>query len=133
MSVLNAIILTGPTISVTDGTAKAYTPGGQKVNDGINIVDTTATDYRSRQNISLRAKEPVIDKAGTVSVKATRHVTVTHPKVLASGAIDFPCGEVKLKIHPENSDAETLALKQAMVQVILGSDFDNFWKFGSLQ
>lgn len=133
MSVLNAFLKTGPIISITDGTARAYTQGGQKINDGINIVDTTAADFRTRPNVSLRSKEPVIDKTGTVTVKAIRQATVTHPKILASGAIDFPCGDVKMKIHPESTDAEVAEIQNAMVQVILSPDFVNFWKFGSFQ
>lgn len=132
MSVQNATILAGPTISVTGGTAKAFTPSSQKVINGINIVDTTATDYRTRPNVSLRATEASYDKAGVCVAKAIRKVTATRPKLLASGAIEFPCVEITLKIHPETTDAELLAITEMGVQILTDADFENFRKYGSI-
>lgn len=133
MSVQNASIAVGPTISITNGTAVSYTPSGQKVNNGINIVDTSATDYRTRPNISLRGSEPAYDKDGVCVTKSNAVATCTRPKILASGAIDFPCGIVQMKLSPESTDAEILAIKEMMVQVILDADFANFWKYRSIQ
>lgn len=132
MSVQNATLLAGPTISVTGGTSKAFTPSSQKVVNGINIVDTTATDYRTRPNVSLRATEAQYDKTGICVGKAIRTATATRPKLLASGAIDFPCVEIKLKVHPETTDAELLAIIEMGVQILTDTDFDNFRKFGSI-
>lgn len=132
MSVQNATILAGPTISVSGGTAKSFTPSSQKVINGINIVDTTATDYRTRPNVSLRATEAQYDKNGVCIAKAVRRATATRPKLLASGAVDFPCVEVNLKVHPETTDAEILALTEMGVALLVDPDFDNFRKFGSI-
>lgn len=132
MSVQNAVILAGPTIAVSGGTSKAFTPSSQKVINGINIVDTTATDYRTRPNVSLRATEAVYDKSGVCVAKAIRKATVTRPKLLASGSIDFPCVEIAFKVHPETTDAELLQLIEMGVQVFTSTHFENFRKFGSI-
>ena len=132
MSVQNATILAGPTISVTGGTSKAYTPSSQKVINGINIVDTTAADYRTRPNISIRASEAQYDRSGVCVAKAIRKATATRPKILASGSLEFPCVEITLKIHPETTDAEILALIEMGVQLLTDVDFENFRKFGSI-
>lgn len=132
MSVQNATILAGPTISVTGGTSKAFTPSSQKVINGINIVDTTATDYRTRPNVSLRATEAQYDRLGNCVAKAIRKATATRPKVLANGSIEFPCAEVTLKVHPETTDAELTSIIEMAVQLLTDVDFENFRKFGSI-
>lgn len=132
MSVQTATIIDGATASFTGGTSRTYTPSAQKVNNGINIVDTSAADYRIRTNLSLRGVEPVTDKSGVVVTKGQRVVTVTSPKILASGSIDFPCVEVKFKFHPEQSAAEKLELRKKAAQALLDTDFDNFWEYGSI-
>lgn len=133
MSVKNATLLEGPTISITAGTSKVWTVGGQRVVNGIQIVDTTATDYRTRPHCSLRSSEAVFDKTGLCTVKAIRRASMTRPKILASGAVEFPNLEIVLKRHPESTDAEILELKKAACQLLLDTDFDNFWKLGSTE
>lgn len=132
MSVQNATILAGPTISVSGGVSKPFTPSSQKVNNGINIVDTTATDYRTRPNVSLRATEAQYDRLGSCVAKAVRKATATRPKVLTNGSIEFPCIEIALKVHPETTDAELISLIEMAVQILTGTHFENFRKFGSI-
>lgn len=136
MSVKNATLLAGATgVTITGGTSKQWTLGGQTVRgNGVQIVDTTATDYRTRPHATLRSSEAVYNKAGICTEKAIRRASITRPKLLADGvSIDFPNGEVIMKIHPEMLDAEILEIKLHMVQTIMDPDFDNFWKFGSTE
>lgn len=132
MSVQNATILATPTVAVTGGTSHTFTASSQKVNNGINIVDTASTDFRTRHNVSLSATNEVYDAAGKCIQKAQRKASSTRPKLLADGTIDFNNATLILKINPESTDAEQTALMDDIVQIAKSADFANFRKFGSL-
>lgn len=130
MAISTSSILNGPTISISGGTAKTLALTETKKNGAVVCVDTSVTDPRLVPKYTYESAMHQMLADGSFT-KARRQVQVTRPKQLASGKIDFPTGEVMMKLHPEMSDAEILALKCDLIQQIWDSEYDNFWKFGS--
>lgn len=130
MAISTSSILNGPTIAISGGTAKTLTLTETKKNGAVVCVDTSITDPRIVPKYTYESAQHQMLSDGSFT-KARRQVQVTRPKILTSGKIDFPTGEVMMKLHPEMSDAEILSMKQDMVQLILDPEYDNFWKFGT--
>lgn len=131
MGVLNASLLATPTYSISGGTAKAYSQTTTNRKNVTKIIDTTVTDPRLTPSIEIEVKQHVL-RADNTFEKSKKSVHCVRPKLLADGRFDFPCGDIIMKLHPEMSDAEILALKLDMVQCIMDSDFDTMWKLGTI-
>lgn len=132
MGVQNATLAVGATsMSVTGGTSKTFGPVGENVNNGIKIIDTSATDFRVRKSITLRNRAEKLQANGTYS-KSIRKVEICVPKILASGEIVKTWARLEIEAHPECTSAEILDLQLIAGQVASDTDFANFFLFGSL-
>lgn len=134
MSVQNATLLIGGTVSATGGTSTAFVPNGAQVNSGVQVVDSTDSNAVTRASITCQnVKIPAIDPTtGKYPGKIRRRGTVTRPKVLSDGRVVFQLARIEIEYHPEASDAEITALMSQGAQLLCDSDFTSFWKVGSL-
>lgn len=134
MPLQNASILNGATVSASGGTAVTLTTDGQKVNNGIHLINAANTDFRTRQNVSVRTIQPTLGSTGMWS-KGKKQMSLVHPKVLASGISagvqEFPYFRLELGDHPEMTQGEIDALRVWAAQLIIDPDFDAFWRTGS--
>lgn len=126
----NAIIKAGATYSLTGGTDRTLSQAGPMLGNVVHVVDTSVTDFRLQPTFDFRTRQPVLQKDGTYQ-KWRRDVHVVRPKLLASGLYEPISGDVIIKGHPEMTDAEILAMKLDLCQVIMDTDFDLFWKLGT--
>lgn len=131
MSVQNASINAGATISATGGTAVSYTPNGVTIPNGIQLIDAAITDYRVRPTLTLRNKLPVLDSLGVYS-KDRKSCLLVEPILLASGKVVFNLIRIEREIHPETPAANALGLNTKGAQLLTDSDFTNFWAAGSI-
>jgi hypothetical protein len=81
--------------------------------------------------MTLKTKVPTLDPLGVYS-KGRRSLVCTIPKVLASGKTVFPLIRIEVEDHPETSAAELAALVSIGVNVLVDTDFANFWSTGSV-
>lgn len=133
MGIINSTLAEGATLSATGGTAKTYSTTGLKVNNGIQLIDASVTDSRTRPAITAKSVPATLDS--TTSKWKTvdkRELVVTRPKVLEDGSQKFPNVRISLSVHPECSQAEIDALTNAAAQTLFDSDFASFWRTGSL-
>lgn len=127
----SASLQTGATgATITGGTAVTYSQNGAVIPQGIQVADTSATDYRTQKTITFRSRLAAYNKG--LWSKNKRSATVVQPKVLADGSIAFNVFRVEQEIHPESSAAEILELRMLGVQSILDSEYATFWSNGSL-
>lgn len=131
MAIDGMSLLKGATgISITGGTAAVFESDGLKVSNGIHVVDTTVSDLTLCPHATFKNKPHSLQSDGSYS-KGKREVNFTVPKVLASGQTSFQVSRNQFEIHPEMTDAEILELRLMTCQLIMDSELDNFFKYGS--
>lgn len=131
MSVQNASISAGATISATGGTAVNYTPNGITIQNGIQLIDAAITDYRIRPTLTLKVKAPVLDKDRVYS-KDRKSMLLVEPVLLASGRVVFNLLRIEREVHPETTAANTLSFNTKGAQLLTDADFTSFWSAGSI-
>lgn len=132
MPLNGAQISNGPTISVTGGTAITLSVDGRRIKDGINIVDASVADFKTRPRIEFTSKLPGTDPVTGDLTKWNKSINVVHPKVLASGKTEYPSIKILIKDHPENTAAEHQKLIEWAIQTLSDADFASFRTAGTL-
>lgn len=130
MGIINATLLTGATISVTGGTAKTFNSDGFAVPNGIHIVDIGDADYRTRMNITLKNRNPVLVN-GKFS-KAKRWMTTVKPQIEADGTISFNVIRTEIESTTTFPAADFTDLCKMHAQMFVDADFASFLTIGSL-
>jgi hypothetical protein len=132
MGILNAVVKTGSTgATIVGGVDQTFTPDGQTVANGVHIADTVQTDFRIRDNVTLKSKVPSLLPDGTYS-KAKRSAVLVLPRLLADGKTVFNLCRIEVECHPEMAAAVELDLRMKAAQLITDADFTAFWVSGSL-
>lgn len=131
MSVQNASIQAGATIAPTGGSAVTYTPNGQTIQNGIQLIDAAVTDYRIRPTVTLKVKNPVLD-SNSVYSKDRKSILLVEPILLASGKVVFNLIRIEREVHPETTAANALGFNTKAAQLLTDADFTAFWASGSL-
>lgn len=134
MSITNATLLVGGTVSATGGTSTAFVTNGAQVTGGIQVVDSTNTNAVTRASMTFRTiKQAILDAiTGKFTGKIKRQAQLVRPKVLADGRVVFPLVRIELEFAPESTDAEVSALMSEGSQLLCDADFTSFWKIGSV-
>lgn len=131
MSITNAALAEGATISVTGGTAKTFAVSGAKISNGLQIIDTSVTDVRTRPLVNLQAFPSTFDPKTGWSVDK-RVSKAVRPYVDASSIQRFPSIEIKQNLFADMTAAQRLELRKMAAQLLLDTDFDGFNETGSL-
>lgn len=132
MPIQSAVVKRGATsASVVGGSDVTFTPDGQSVNGGVHTSDSSQTDFRIRQNMTIKNKLPTLLGDGTYS-KDRKTVSIVAPKILADGTTVFNLIRIEREVHPESTAAEAFELNMLAAQVVSDSDFLTFWATGSL-
>lgn len=131
MALSNATLLDSATISATGGTTVNFAPSGKNIVDGVEIVDTGATDYATRCSVSLRVKMPTYNRNTVSWSKGKRMISLVMPKTLASGETVFPVVRIEVEDHPEQTVAERLEMRKRAAQILTDTDFTQFFDTGS--
>lgn len=118
-------------ITITGGSAVVHKDDGADIPNGIHIVDTSVDTLSVRPHTTLKSRAPV-NTNGTFS-KGKREFTHVRPKVLSDDSVSYPLARVAFEITHETTDAELLELKLQTVQLIMDSDMDDFYKYGSVR
>lgn len=131
MSVQNATVSVGATVSSTGGTSRSYIVTGKKVVDGVHLVQSDATSGITAKHAYAVSKEPGMRKDGEFLL-GQRSIRFVNPKLSSKGNYVYPSIEVILRPHPESTQAELDELKQLAAQGIIDTDFTNLFNVGSL-
>ena len=131
MPIINGAINTGGITSTTGGTEPTYAPDGLNVTNGIHVANMAVTDMKVRPGVTAKNNPASVNSAGVWS-DGKRELTVTIPKVLASGVQKFPSIRIICKDHPECTQAEVDALWHMAAQVCSNSAYQSFRRTGSL-
>jgi len=132
MSLQNATLMDGATaMAPTGGSTMTFTPDGTVVPNGVHTANSAQTDFRIRENMTIKVKNPSLGTDGVYS-KDKKSITYVEPKILASGKVVFNLIRIEREVHPESTAAEALNLSMMGAQILSDSDFLSFWSGGSL-
>ena len=131
MGLQNASILAGATITVTGGTAQNFVPDGVEVKNGVHLVDSTVTDFRTRPSLTAKTNQPTTLPDGSFS-KDKRVITYAEPFIDSKGVVQYDYIQIVRRVHPESTAAKASGLLVKGAQLCNDADFTNFWALGSL-
>lgn len=131
MGINNSQIAEGATMIASGGTAKTFTSTGLKVPNGIQVADASVTTVTTRPTMTFTSTPETYDSKTKTWNRSRRDISSVRPKVLTSGAQEFPSVRVKASLHPEMTIAEITALRLQTAQAIMDSEYDSFWNSGS--
>lgn len=118
-------------LSVTGGTARAFTPDGQTVTNGVHVAASAVTDFRVRPHISFKNRNPVRRSDGTYS-QGTRTFVYTEPYLDASGVVHYDTWEVTHRYSPSIPDANIKSARYNTAQLLFDADLENYNTVGDL-
>lgn len=131
MSLQNASILVGATVTASGGTAKTLTTDGKDIPNGLHLIDASVADKRERPTVTVSSKFAKLLASGRFG-KESRTLTAVFPYVDEDGLQQFPLWRIQQEVLPDMSAATTLEMKLQVCQMIMGDDFALFWSTGSL-
>lgn len=131
MSIQNAVVKAGATgLTVVGGTDMSLTPDGLSVANGIHVSNAAETDFRIRENLTVKYKQPTFN--GGVYSKDRKSMVYVEPKILTDGSTVFNLIRIEREVHPETTAAEALNLNMIGGQLLSDTDFTSFWAGGNL-
>lgn len=114
------------------GTDVTYTEAGVSVPGGINVANAAQVDFRIRENITFKNRNPTKQSDGSFS-KAKRSVVHLFPKLIASGEVVYNLVRTDFEIHPETTAAEIANMRFQAGQVNTSTETTNFITAGTLR
>lgn len=132
MPVNGLSIQTGATsLSVTGGTAQAFTPDGQTVTNGVHVAASAVADFRVRPHISFQNRNPVRKGDGSYT-QGTRTFKLTVPYMDADGVVHYDTYVVERRYSPVIPEANLKSARYMCAQLLFDSDVENFNNVGDL-
>lgn len=131
MSVNNMTLAYGATLAATGGTSKTFKKTDQEVKNGIMVVDSSSTDYRTRITVMAKVKPPYYDSQTGEYTKGRKTITLTQPFVKASGKVEFPLVRIEVEDHPELALSDITEMRKRAAQLLFDTDLDDFFNLGN--
>lgn len=132
MSLQNATILEGATLAASGGVSKTYALTGTKIQNGIQIADTSVASTSARPFYNLSAKPTSYDRATDSWALEKREITSVRPYVDAKLKQQFPSGITKFNFTQDMTQAQKEELIRMHAQALIDGDFTSFLINGTL-
>lgn len=131
MAIIGSSILKDATIAISAGTAKALSVIGQSLNEIVVFFD--GTDLRTRTEATFTSKRPV-KKADAPNgyTQDRKSVYLKVPLTLANGKVTVNTMQIVMATDVETTDAQKQTMMNEAAQLIIATDFANFWKSGTM-
>lgn len=131
MSVQNATLSVGASVTPSGGTDRTYVVTGKKVNNGVHIVQSTATSGITAKHGYAVSREAAVLANGEFGL-AQRSIRFVNPLLSTRGNYCYPSAEFVLRPHPESTQADINELKSLVIQALIEGDFNSLFSVGSL-
>lgn len=115
----NSQILEGGTIDTTGGTAKTLVSQGSSSSRNDLYINEDAVAATRRKIIVTATASKVQKTAPGGSTQERYSITLQQPKQLSNEAYTTNQAFFQLSVDPETTDAERLALKDQLVQIVV--------------
>lgn len=119
-------------LSVTGGTARAFTPDGQTVTNGLHVAAMAVTDFRIRPHISFKNRNPNRKTDGSFT-QGTRTIVLTTPYLdSTTGVVHYDTWTLEHRYSPVIPDADLKSARYNAAQLLFDSDCESFNTGGDL-
>lgn len=119
-------------LSVTGGTAQAFTPDGQEVTNGVHVAAAAVADFRVRPHMTFKNKNPQ-RKADNSFTLGTRTRIVTEPYLdSTTGVVHYVTWTLEERYSPVIPAATLKSARYKAAQTLFDSDYENFNTAGDL-
>lgn len=132
MGLKNMSLLTGATITPSGGTALAFADNGVSIQNGLQLIVPSDTDYQTRRQVTAKVKQPVVDTKTGAYGKDRKTISLTKPMVLTDGKVIFNVIRIEREVHPSLAAADVLELNKLGAQLLVDTDLTDFWANGSM-
>lgn len=131
MGIKSSSLIENPTsITVTGGTALAFTEDGEEVKNGVHTSAASVADFRVRPSIVAKNRNPV-NRNGVFS-KGKRWLTLISPQLLDDETYVHNVIRIEVEMHPEMTGAEVKSFLDLGSQLMFDTDYRTFLETGSL-
>lgn len=116
--------------AVPAGTAATYLPGGDEIQNGLFMVDSTVSDLRLQPYLALKTRKSQYQNG--VFSKYLRKFSHAVPRLRANGLYTYDFVRIEIEISPETPIADAVAQEQAAAQLLYIAGLSNFRRSGVL-
>jgi len=133
MSLINASVLSGATITPTGGTALSFTGTGIVGGNMHTLICDQDDDFRTRRSIVCTAKQPKVSVGAPNGLTQARGKLVfKFPKILDNLNLTVETVGIEVAYDSESTVAEVQANMKIACQALIDSDFADFFTRGNL-
>lgn len=126
MPIQSASISLGATVSASGGTAEALQSLGGDSSNRVTSYDDA--DYKMRTEARFSVQRPVVKPAAPNGYTQKRSQTIlVKPRLLANGNLTHDTITITVSTDVETSAANNSALRHEAAQLLVDTDFTNFW------
>lgn len=119
-------------LSVTGGTARAFTPDGQTVTNGIHVAAMAVADFRVRPHISFKNRNPNRKSDGSFTL-GTRTTVLTTPYLdSTTGLVHYDTITIERRYSPIIPAADLKTARYNAAQLLFDTDVESFNEGGDL-
>lgn len=124
---------TAMTLSITAGTSNTLVPISSD-GSGRELVFSGDTNAVTRKRLKVRTVEPKVNTSMPSGYNMRKgELTLLVPQVLANGKMEYNRYRILRDESVELTTNQALANKRLVAQLVLDSDFDDFWALNSNQ
>jgi len=127
MALSNSAVLKDGTVATTGGTSVSLLTKGTSLSQHNLMIDDGA-EFQLQATTDFSVKAPKVSaSAPNGYTQARTSVFLRQPLLLDNGEYTTCTGSISISVDPEMTDAEKLTMRVYLAQLLVDSDFTDFW------
>ncbi len=128
MAISTSSILVDGTVATTGGTATSVIQKGNTLDQVVVVLDD-GSEFINQTTVTFSIKDPKVNTgAPNGYTQARSNAKITKPLALDNGNRTVNSVNIQLSVDHETTDAEIQNLLVTAAQLLVDSDFSDFWK-----
>lgn len=119
------------TITVTDGTSVTFAEDGISIPNGIHLIASSDTEYKTRRQLTAKTRAGAYDYKTNSYTKDKRSMVLVAPVIDDNLKIVFNTVRLEVEVLPTMSTASKVELLKQAAQLLLSADSEEFWVTGT--
>lgn len=132
MGLRNMSLAEAATVATTGGTPLTFTDNGVSIQNGLQVVVPTDTDYATRRQATFKVRPAALDPKTGAYGKDKKSVSFAIPIVFSDGRVIYNTIRIEREISPQLSSENATELLKIGAQLLTDTDTAAFWASGSL-
>lgn len=132
MTIKDASVLVGTTLSGSGGTATTFLDGGDDA-DSHSVTLNDSSEFVDQTDLAFSTKRPKVQAAAPNGYTQRRcSFVIQRPLALDNGNRTVNTVRVEFAVDIETTSSEVDSLRELAAQVVFDSDYDGFWHNSSM-